>query len=168
MQHARAYPLARLALQDMGSTTVCVRSVPVAPSSPAALVQVSRLTPSFTHISRLSYHLCNLHKLVHVSILQHRLWTRQQSVCYMSSWQISHTHLLCKYSLISSICSQQLIACPVHCATCTSLSTCQSCNAGYGLSNNQCVSCPSGTYLSGGLCLCKLMCYLPCVLICYS
>jgi len=36
----------------------------------------------------------------------------------------------------------------MHCKTCTDSQTCQTCDAGYGLSHSLCVICPSGTYLS--------------------
>ncbi len=48
------------------------------------------------------------------------------------------------------------LACPTTCASCTSSSVCQTCQAGNGLQNNsECAPCPSGTYLTGQDCLGK-------------
>ena len=42
------------------------------------------------------------------------------------------------------------IDCPLKCATCSSSSECLTCSTGYGFYHDQCVTCPSGTYLSSG------------------
>ena len=45
-----------------------------------------------------------------------------------------------------------LKGCPSKCKTCTSASVCKTCNDGFGLLNDECVDCPAGYYLSGGVC----------------
>lgn len=51
--------------------------------------------------------------------------------------------------------------CPTGCATCTSSSSCQTCNSGYGLVSQLCQPCTSGKYSSGNLCVSKSISMLP-------
>lgn len=46
----------------------------------------------------------------------------------------------------------KVLDCPVICSSCTNFETCQSCQPGYVLENNNCV-CPLDSYLVGTFCL---------------
>jgi len=45
-----------------------------------------------------------------------------------------------------------LLDCIPHCNVCTDATTCDTCEAGYGLLNDACVICPTGKYLTGTYC----------------
>jgi len=46
----------------------------------------------------------------------------------------------------------ECLACPANCISCADSETCQSCEPGLVLENDQCVQCPQGTILSGTEC----------------
>lgn len=48
---------------------------------------------------------------------------------------------------------KKIIACPSECATCSTSSTCLSCNSGYSLDGSTCVSCPQKMFAFSGICV---------------
>ncbi len=52
-----------------------------------------------------------------------------------------------------NVLSNITLGCPKYCSSCTDFQTCQVCQPGYGFYNNNCVLCPSATFLDNdGFC----------------
>ena len=66
-------------------------------------------------------------------------------------------HSIAKVSSLKIISKIQL-DCSIECATCTSLTQCQTCNSGYGKisGGTVCITCPDGTFLQGSTCASKI------------
>ena len=52
------------------------------------------------------------------------------------------------------VCLHILLVCKVDCASCSDAATCESCRTTLCLANNQCLTCPSGTYPSQSISIC--------------